>query len=134
MLLLAAVFIALSIILIDRTIIRPINKLSDTSEKYWKSGTSIRNEFSQLQIHTGDEIETLSNSMKQMEQNINEQFTKILETTQKLVTTRQHADEMDRIANVDALTKVRNKRAYDETAARLSEGLRTGEKKISASP
>ena len=34
---------------------------------------------------------------------------------------------MDRIANVDALTKVRNKRAYDENAARLSEGLRTGD-------
>ena len=129
LLILAIVFIAFSLLLIDRTIIRPINKLSDTSEKYWSSGTAstIRNEFSQLQIHTGDEIETLSNSMKQMEQNINEQFTKILETTQKLVTTRQHADEMDRIANVDALTKVRNKRAYDEKAARLSEGLRTGE-------
>ena len=129
LLILAVVFIAFSLLLIDRTIIRPINKLSDTSEKYWSSGTTstIRNEFSQLQIHTGDEIETLSNSMKQMEKNINEQFTKILETTQKLVTTRQHADEMDRIANVDALTKVRNKRAYDETAARLSEGLRTGE-------
>lgn len=129
LLILAIVFIAFSLLLIDRTIIRPINKLSDTSEKYWSSGTTstIRNEFSQLQIHTGDEIETLSNSMKQMEKNINEQFTKILETTQKLVTTRQHADEMDRIANVDALTKVRNKRAYDETAARLSEGLRTGE-------
>jgi diguanylate cyclase (GGDEF)-like protein len=129
LLILAIVFIAFSLLLIDRTIIRPINKLSDTSEKYWSSGTTstIRNEFSQLQIHTGDEIETLSNSMKQMEQNINEQFTKILETTQKLVTTRQHADEMDRIANVDALTKVRNKRAYDEKAARLSEGLRTGE-------
>ena len=128
LLILAVVFIAFSLLLIDRTIIRPINKLSDTSEKYWSSGTTstIRNEFSQLQIHTGDEIETLSNSMKQMEKNINEQFTKILETTQKLVTTRQHADEMDRIANVDALTKVRNKRAYDETAARLSEGLRTG--------
>ena len=129
LLILAVVFIAFSLLLIDRTIIRPINKLSDTSEKYWSSGTTstIRNEFSQLQIHTGDEIETLSNSMKQMEKNINEQFTKILETTQKLVTTRQHADEMDRIANVDALTKVRNKRAYDETAARLNEGLRTGE-------
>ncbi len=128
LIILAIMFIVLSLILIDRTIIRPINELSNTSEKYWKSGTtSIRNEFSQLQIHTGDEIETLSDSMKQMEQNINEQFTKLLETTQKLITTREHAEEMDRIANVDALTKVRNKRAYDETAAQLSEGLRTGD-------
>lgn len=128
LLILAAVFIVVSIILIDRAIIQPINKLSDTSEKYWREGTtSIRNEFSRLQIHTGDEIETLSNSMKQMEQNINEQFTKILETTEKLISTREHADEMDRIANVDALTKVRNKRAYDEKAAQLTEGLRKGD-------
>jgi len=125
---LAVVFIGLSLYLIDRTIIRPINKLSDTSEKYWRGeSASIRNEFSQLQIHTGDEIETLSNAMKQMEQNINEQFGKILETTQKLITTKEHAEEMDRIANVDALTKVRNKRAYEETAARLKQGLETGE-------
>ncbi len=128
LLILALVFIAISLLLIDRTIIRPINKLSDTSEKYWSGGTtSIRNEFSQLQIHTGDEIETLSDSMKQMEQNINEQFTKIIETTQKLITTREHADEMDRIANVDALTKVRNKRAYDEKIAQMDEALRAGE-------
>lgn len=127
---LAIVFIGLSLYLIDRTIIRPINKLSNTSEKYWSGeSASIRNEFSRLQIHTGDEIETLSNAMKQMEQNINEQFGKILETTQKLITTKEHAEEMDRIANVDALTKVRNKRAYEEMAARLKQGLETGETK-----
>ncbi|MBO7661740.1 MAG: diguanylate cyclase, partial [Clostridia bacterium] len=125
---LAAVLIIISILLIERTIIRPINKLSDTSEKYWSGeSTAIRNEFSRLQIHTGDEIELLSNSMKQMEQNINEQITKILDTTQKLITTREHAEEMDRIANVDALTKVRNKRAYDEKIAQLEAGMKRGE-------
>ena len=127
LLLLAVVFIILSILLIDRTIIRPINKLSDTSEKYWSGeGSSIHNEFSQLQIHTGDEIETLSNAMKQMEQNINDQFTKILETTQKLISTREHADAMDRAANIDALTKIRNKRAYDIEIERINQELREG--------
>ena len=129
LLMLAIVFIILSMILIDRTIIQPINKLSDTSEKYWiGESTSIRNEFSQLQIHTGDEIETLSNAMKQMEENINEQFTRILDTTQKLITTQEHAAEMDRIANIDALTKVRNKRAYDEKVIHLNEEIRKGER------
>ena len=128
LLVLAVVFIILSILLIERTIVRPINKLSDTSEKYWSGeSTAIRNEFSRLQIHTGDEIELLSNSMKQMEQNINEQMTKILDTTQKLITTREHAEEMDRIANVDALTKVRNKRAYDEKIAQMEAGMQRGE-------
>ena len=131
LLVLAIFFIAISILLIDRIIIRPINTLSDTSEKYWSGESSeIRHEFSQIQIHTGDEIETLSNSMKQMEQNINEQITKILETTQTLITTREHADEMDRAANIDALTKVRNKRAYDIETERVNEEIRAGKTDI----
>lgn len=124
---LAVVFIVIGIMLVDRTIIRPINKLSDTSEKYWSSeASSIHNEFSQLQIHTGDEIETLSNSMKQMEQNINDHINKILETTQTLISTREHADEMDRAANIDALTKVRNKRAYDIEIERINQEIKAG--------
>lgn len=124
---LAAVFIAISIVLIDRMIIRPINKLSDTSEKYWSGETSgIHHEFSQLQIRTGDEIEALSISMKQMEENINEHVEKILETTEALKVTRRHADEMDRAANIDAMTKVRNKRAYDLEIERIDQDVKDG--------
>lgn len=124
---LAVAFILISIILIDRMLIRPINKLSDTSEKYWSGETSsIRHEFSQLEIHTGDELETLSNSMKQMEQNINEHITRILDTTNKLISTREHAEEMDRAANIDALTKVRNKRAYDVEVERIDQEIAGG--------
>ena len=131
LLVLAAVASALSVLLIDRTIIRPINLLSDTSEKYWSGGTeAIRHEFSNLNIHTGDEIEALSDSMKQMEQNINDHITKILETTQTLISTRAHADEMDRAANIDALTKLRNKRAYDLEIERADQELQEGKTDI----
>lgn len=65
--------------------------------------------------------------MKQMEQNINEQLTRILDRTQKLIIIQDHAEEMDRIANVDALTKVRNKRGYDEKITQLNEELKNGE-------
>ena len=123
----ALVFILLSIILIDRVLIRPINKLANTTEKYWSGeNSSIRHEFSQLEIHTGDELEMLSNSMKQMEQNINEHITRILDTTNKLISTRKHAEAMDRAANIDALTKVRNKRAYDVEVDRLNQEIRAG--------
>ena len=124
---LALVFILIGILLIDRAIIRPINTLSDVSEKYCQGESSaIRHDFSKLQIHTGDEIETLSNSMKQMEKNINEHITRILETTQTLITTQHRADEMDRIANIDELTKVRNKRAYDLEMERVNQEIREG--------
>lgn len=124
---LAVAFIVLSVVVIDRMIIRPINKLSDTSEKYWSGETSaIRHDFSELQINTGDELEVLSNSMKQMEENINEHLAKILETTEALRTTRRHAEEMDRAANIDALTKVRNKRAYDLEIERINRDIKEG--------
>ncbi|MBR3242645.1 MAG: GGDEF domain-containing protein [Parasporobacterium sp.] len=127
LIIIAVIFIIISIILIDRMLIRPINKLSETSEKYWQGETSsVRHEFAQLDIRTGDELETLSNSMKQMEQNINEHIAKIMDTTNKLVETREHADEMDRVANIDALTKVRNKRAYDLEIKKLARELEGG--------
>jgi len=120
-------FIALSILLIDRMLIRPLNKLSDTSEKYWSGETSsIQHEFSQLDIHTGDELEELSNSMKLMEQNINDHIAKILDTTSKLAATTKRAEEMDRAANIDPLTKVRNRRAYDMEANRLDREIEEG--------
>lgn len=123
----AVIFIIIAIILIDRMLIRPINKLSDMSEKYWSGETSaIRHEFSRLEIHTGDELEMLSNSMKQMEQNINEHIARILNTTNELIATREHAEEMDRAANIDALTKVRNRRAYDVEVERLNQMIREG--------
>ena len=131
LLIVAIILIVISLIVIDKMLIRPINKLSDMSEKYWSGETStIRHEFSQLEIHTGDELEMLSNSMKQMEQNINEHITKILNTTNELIETRQHAEEMDRAANIDALTKVRNKRAYDIEMTRLDQGIAEGKTKF----
>lgn len=131
LLVLAGIFITVSIILIDRMIVRPINKLSDTSEKYWRdSGSEIHHDFSELQIHTGDEIETLSISMKQMEENINEHVQKILETTEALRTAREHAHEMDRVANIDAMTKLRNKRAYDLETERIDQKIKEGEREF----
>ncbi len=119
--------ILISIFLIDRMIVRPINKLSETSKKYWSEEDSgVRYEFSRLHIHTGDEIETLSNSMKQMELNINENISKLMDTTEKLMMTKERAEEMDRAANIDALTKVRNKRAYDTEIQAINEEIRKG--------
>ncbi len=124
---LALISIAISAVLIDRMIIRPINKLSDTSVKYWSGDSAeIRHDFSDLQIHTGDEIETLSVSMKQMEENINDHIEEILETNEALRAARLHADEMDRAANIDELTRTRNKRAYDLEIDRIDQDIRDG--------
>ncbi len=77
LLILAAATIALIILLvliITKTVVRPINKLAQAtgdfvSEK--EKGRKSRSTISQLEIHTGDEIENLSYSIKKMEKDIN---------------------------------------------------------------
>lgn len=124
---LSAVLCLISVLLVDRAVVKPINTLSNASVTYCSQDAStIRHKFSQLQIKTGDEIQTLAESMAQMERDINEHIANLLSTTQELASTREHAEQLDTIASVDALTKVRNKRAYDQEIARVDRGIREG--------
>ena len=62
------------IVTTNRSMIRPLNKLSDAASHYYdnKSNTAQRDSFSKLDVSTGDEIEQLSTAMKQMETDMNE--------------------------------------------------------------
>lgn len=114
-----------SIKLVNHFVIKPINTLSDASAQY-SSTSGEQHRFDNLGIRTGDEIETLARSMSLMERDINTHINDLLELTKELITTREQAEKMDRIANIDALTKVRNKRAYDQEIARLNQEIRNG--------
>ena len=106
------------IIMVERAVVRPINMLSDASIRYYSKDSkqsSERIKFSDLDIHTGDEIETLAQSMAFMEKDIEDYISSLTETKDQLNTTREYA-------YYDALTGVRNKRAYNDTL----EGLRIG--------
>lgn len=100
---------------VDRTIVRPINKLSETAQKY----TSDELKFSEIDIHTGDEIEALADSMKRMERDIKEYYDNLLATRNDLETAREHVEVLNREASIDSLTGLRNKRAYDLAVADL---------------
>ena len=61
--------------------------------------------------------------MVQMEEDIDGYINNLEQTTKDLISARNHAEQMDQAANVDPLTKVRNKRSYDIESERLaSEG------------
>lgn len=69
----AGALVLLLSVAVNRTVVRPINRLAHAadqfiSEKQEGAGSSA---ISQLSIHTGDEIENLTNSIKKMEQEIN---------------------------------------------------------------
>jgi diguanylate cyclase (GGDEF)-like protein len=109
-------------LLVEYAIVRPINMLSDASVRYYNKDNKQRDghvRFADLGIHTGDEIETLTNSMALMEKDIEDYILSLTETRDQLNTTREYAEEMDRIAYYDALTGVRNKRAYEYSLEEL---------------
>jgi len=76
MLLAAGVSAALLVVLVNRTIVRPVNQLalaaeSFVSDREKNDEVQTDSAISQLNIHTGDEIEALSLSIKTMEKDIN---------------------------------------------------------------
>ena len=127
---LAFVIALLSISAINRYIVKPINKLSDAAAGFFKEGGMHHSSFSSLDIKTGDEIESLSESMKQMERDINDNIANILMLNDKLDESRVEAIQLTELARKDALTGVRNKLAYEEEKKKLQKELADGEKKI----
>lgn len=63
----------LSILIISRTVVRPINQLASATSGFLQDRDRQQGEsgISQLNIHTGDEIENLAQSIQHMEQDIN---------------------------------------------------------------
>lgn len=99
----------LAIFFVDRTIVRPINRLSDATKSYTVNSMT----FSEIDIHTGDEIQTLADSMKRMEKDIKDYYDNLMETRSDLETAKEHAEVYRREANIDPLTGLSNKRAYE---------------------
>ena len=98
-----------AIFIISRYIVRPINSLSRAAADYKNN----KDAFSGMKTKRSDEIGVLANSMTQMAKDIDGYVN-------DLVSARERADQMDRAANIDSLTKVRNKRAYDVEVDRLN--------------
>ena len=127
LLVLAVVASVIGIFLVDRFLVRPINILSNAAQRYTGEDEGVQlHSFSELSIHTRDEVEALADSMARMEEDINRHIANLLSTTQALVSTQAQAEKMDRLASIDALTKVRNKRGYDQESQRLDQLIQQG--------
>ena len=100
----------LGIFLLNKFIVKPINMLSSAASDYKNN----RNVFSELLLKRNDEIGLLKDSMIQMEKDIESYI-------DDLISTHEHASRMEHEANIDALTGVGNKRAYDIEVKRLNE-------------
>ena len=133
--LLLGTFIVLTAILIviysrvmDGMLIKPIKLLSDTATRYYRNKdlTGIHHAFSELKIKTGDEIEELSESLKQMEFDMNNNIMNLLHVTNELNTTKDQVQQMNKLAYKDGLTGVKNRLAYDQKMEELSQKAKNG--------
>ena len=122
-----ALVIVISIMLVNRTVIQPVNQLSQAARDYQNDeDLANHSHFKELDIHTNDEIEDLSESMKKMEHDLNDKVANLLKTTSELDASRMEVSKMSEIAMRDALTGVRNKRAYDNDMQVLEQSLNDG--------
>lgn len=124
---LTAVICVVAILYVKRSIVKPINMLSQAAGQYGHKEFNVsHSEFGALKISTGDEIEILLNSMVQMEKDIDRYIDNLTQTRELLSSARQRADDMHELAYIDALTGVRNKLAYDKEKQRLDGEIKIG--------
>ena len=133
MLVLITVIVSIiAIYYVNRKIVRPINMLSQAAGQYGKKqiGSNEHKEFSSIDIHTGDELEILLDSMIKMEADIDKYFDNLTRTREQLTSAMQQADNMHELAHMDALTGLRNKLAYDKEINVLDESLKDGKQEF----
>lgn len=127
LILFSIVFCVILIQIIDRILVKPIKNLAKTAENYYKDNNTspFHNKFEGLDIHTNDEIELLADSMKHMERDINEHVSQLIRVNDELSETQTFATEMTRLANIDSLTGVKNKTAYDRDSEELENSIKS---------
>ncbi|MBR4718874.1 MAG: diguanylate cyclase [Lachnospiraceae bacterium] len=127
MIVLTILMLVLSLWYIRRSIIKPVAMLSDTARNYCSENSDVvHHAFEKLQIASHDEISQLLSSMKQMETDMNTNINTLIDTKVALRETEERASNLQALSEKDALTGIRNKRAYDCEVQKLEKDLADG--------
>ncbi len=78
------------------------------------------------QIHTQNEVESLSNAVAQMSTDMRDYVKSILDAEGKVEDMKNQVSRMDMVAYQDALTHVKNKAWYDKTRTRVDDEIIKG--------
>ena len=112
---------------VKRSIVRPLDELSEAAARYCTPEEGQRSTFEDLSIHTRDEIESLHKSMIQMEHDIDGYIENLVNTKTQLRDTRIEANLMSDLAHKDALTGLASKLSYDQEMEHLDDLAKTGD-------
>ena len=128
--LVGGVFMAILFFWIRQNITDPILAL-EKSARDFAALTTTRPDPSTLRfvepdIHTENEVQSLSASLVQMSRSLTKSVRSILSAEARVRSAEQEAEGMARLAYQDALTHVKSKAAYADVLAELNEQIRIG--------
>ncbi len=114
----------------DKHVIAPIRKLEKNVVDFAKrsQGTFDPDDFiyENPEIHTENEVESLSDAIVQMTQDMRNQVKVIIAANRRVENMKNQVHEMDKIAYQDALTHVKNKALYDRVSERVNKEIGLG--------
>lgn len=125
--LLGVVFTVLMVMWLQRRVLTPIQKIEKSASDFAKR-SHLQKDPSVLVlenpgIHTGDELESLSDTLVSMSKDMQDYVKNLLTTNSKLDNMALEMTKVNDFALRDALTGVKNKAAYDKTESRLNSDI-----------
>ena len=114
----------------NRNITEPIRKLEKSvvsfAERSHEQKDPALLKYEDPGIHTQNEVESLSNAVNQMSQDMRIYVNNIIDAEGKVEDMKNQVSHMDMLAYQDALTHVKNKAWYDKTELRVNEDISKG--------
>ncbi|MBE5845745.1 MAG: GGDEF domain-containing protein [Butyrivibrio sp.] len=119
-----AAFTTIFLFWTTQNIINPVQLLEKGVAEFVQKSHGTRDienlKFDEPDIHTDNEVESLSHAVTQMTEDMQDYVTDILHAEQEAATVKQREAQMRTLANSDALTGIRNKTAYDKELEKLA--------------
>ena len=123
------VFGILLVVWLRHNVTVPVTKLEQSARSFAEHSHGRKDptqlHFEAPDIHTHNEIESLSNAITQMSTDMQDYVTNILQAEERAHNAEEEAEDMSRIAYQDELTRVKSKAAYALKRDELNEGIQT---------
>ena len=119
----------IGVIVVHFMFTRYINRLNTAARAYNSDNPEETHEaFTNLKVGTHDEIAELAESMKKMENDVNNRLKELTKMNKELIDSKKETKAMAILANKDGLTGVKNKGAYINEIERINADIAHGEK------
>ncbi len=119
---------------LDKRFVAPVHRMEVAAEKF-EDKCRRRADADELimsnpDIHTGDELEALSNALLSMGEDVQAYAKDLSEKNDEIISMKEYVSKMDVLAYKDSLTGAGNKAAYEKAKKRLDRKIKHGTAKF----